>query len=218
MRHDTQFHWHNQGFGSFEGYLETLSSRHRKVTRRERRDALSGLNVRWLTGADVTEAAWDAFFEFYMDTGSRKWGRPYLNREFFSRLSAAMADRILLIFAYDGDRPVAGTLNLIGRDTLYGRYWGCVEEVPVLHFELCYYQAIDYAITHGLATVEAGAQGEHKLARGYVPATTRSIHWIGHPGLRHAVANFVQQEQASVEHDQVVLGDYTPFRKGGVQS
>ena len=218
VRHDTQFHWHNQGFGSFEGYLETLSSRHRKVTRRERRDALSGLNVRWLTGADVTEAAWDAFFEFYMDTGSRKWGRPYLNREFFSRLSAAMADRILLIFAYDGDRPVAGTLNLIGRDTLYGRYWGCVEEVPFLHFELCYYQAIDYAITHGLATVEAGAQGEHKLARGYVPATTRSIHWIGHPGLRHAVPNFVQQEQASVEHDQVVLGDYTPFRKGGVQS
>ena len=214
VRHDTQFHWHNQGFASFEAYLETMSSRHRKVTRRERRDALAdGLEVRWLTGADLTEAAWDAFFEFYMDTGSRKWGRPYLNREFFSLLSAAMADRILLIFAYDGRRPIAGTLNLIGTDTLYGRYWGAVREVPFLHFELCYYQAIDFAVQHGLKTVEAGAQGEHKLARGYTPVTTRSIHWIGHPGLRHAVANFLKQERASVRQEQKVLEAYTPFRK-----
>ena len=214
VRYDTQFHWHNQGFASFEEYLQTMSSRHRKVTRRERRDALAdGLTVRWLTGADLTEAAWDAFFEFYMDTGNRKWGRPYLNRKFFSLLSAAMADRVLLIFAYDGKRPIAGTLNMIGADALYGRYWGAAHEVPFLHFELCYYQAIDFAVQHGLKTVEAGAQGEHKLARGYTPATTRSIHWIGHPGLRHAVANFLEQERASVRQEQKVLEAYTPFRK-----
>ncbi len=214
VRHDTQFHWHNKGFATFDAYLETMSSRHRKITRRERRDALAdGLTVRWLTGSDLTEAAWDAFFEFYMDTGGRKWGRPYLNRKFFSLLSAAMADRILLILAYDGRRPIAGTLNLIGADTLYGRYWGAVREVPFLHFELCYYQAIDFAVQHGLKTVEAGAQGEHKLARGYEPATTRSIHWIRHEGLRHAVANFVEQERASVREEQKVLETYTPFRK-----
>jgi predicted N-acyltransferase len=219
VRHDTQFHWHNQGFSSFEDFLDTLSSRHRKVTRRERRDALAdGLTVKWLTGKDLTETAWDAFFEFYMDTGSRKWGRPYLNRKFFSLLSAAMADRVLLMLAYDGDEAVAGTLSLIGADTLYGRYWGANREVPFLHFELCYYQAIDYAVAHGLKTVEAGAQGEHKLARGYAPATTRSIHWIGHPGLRHAVATFVDQERVSVQHDQEVLSAYTPFRKGEAPS
>jgi predicted N-acyltransferase len=215
VRHDTQFHWHNQGFDSFEAFLETLSSRHRKVTRRERRDALAdGLTVKWLTGSDLTEGAWDAFFEFYQDTGNRKWGRPYLNRKFFSLLSAAMADRIILMIAYDGTEPIAGTLNLIGTDTLYGRYWGATRNVPFLHFELCYYQAIDFAVAHGLKTVEAGAQGEHKLARGYAPATTRSIHWIGHPGLRHAVAAFVDQERASVDKEQHVLSAYTPFRKG----
>ena len=215
VRHDTQFHWHNQGFGSFDGFLETLSSRHRKVTRRERRDALAdGLTVKWLTGADLTEAVWDAFFAFYQDTGNRKWGRPYLNRTFFSLLSDAMADRVLLMFTYDGDEPIAGTLSLIGKDTLYGRYWGATRNVPFLHFELCYYQAIDYAVAHGLQTVEAGAQGEHKLARGYAPATTRSVHWIGHPGLRHAVASFLDQERASVGEEQRVLNAYTPFRKG----
>ncbi|HHY51289.1 MAG TPA: GNAT family N-acetyltransferase, partial [Alphaproteobacteria bacterium] len=219
VRYDTQFHWHNNGYASFEDYLSTLSSRHRKVTRRERRDALrDGLRVRWITGGDLTEDVWDAFFEFYMDTGSRKWGRPYLNRRFFSLLSEAMADRILLIFAYDGETPIAGTLNLIGRDTLYGRYWGAVREVPFLHFELCYYQAIDYAVAHGMKTVEAGAQGEHKLARGYAPATTRSIHWIGHAGLRHAVANFLEQERAAVRQEQRVLETYTPFRKSGTSS
>ncbi len=213
-RTDTQYHWHNHGFGSFDDYLGTLSSRHRKVTRRERRDAVEGLEVRWLTGSDLTEGVWDAFFEFYEDTGSRKWGRPYLNRKFFSLLSAAMADRVVLMFAYDGPTPVAGTLSMRGKDTLYGRYWGATENIPFLHFELCYYQAIDYAIEHKLSTVEAGAQGEHKLARGYEPATTHSVHWIGHPGLRDAIARFLRQERAAVVREQDVLGAYTPFRKG----
>lgn len=216
VRHDTQYHWHNDGFGSFEDFLGTLSSRHRKVTRRERRDALEadGLTVKWLTGADLTEEVWDQFFEFYQDTGSRKWGRPYLNRRFFSLLGEAMADRVLLMFAYDGDEPVAGTFSMIGHDRLYGRYWGATRHVPFLHFELCYYQAIDYAIAHKLPVVEAGAQGEHKLARGYAPATTRSVHWIGHPGLRDAVARFVAQERASVAREQEQLERYTPFRHG----
>ena len=213
-RTDTQYHWHNHGFGSFEDYLATLSSRHRKVTRRERRDAAEGLTLRWLTGGDLTEGVWDAFFAFYEDTGSRKWGHPYLNRRFFSLLSAAMADRVVLMFAYDGATPVAGTLSLRGKDTLYGRYWGATQNIPFLHFELCYYQAIDYAIAHGLATVEAGAQGEHKLARGYAPTTTHSVHWIGHPGLREAVARFLRQERAAVTREQEALADYTPFRKG----
>jgi predicted N-acyltransferase len=218
MRHDTQFHWHNAGFGTFDEFLETMSSRHRKAVRRERRDALAdGLAVKWLTGPDLTVAAWDAFFAFYIDTGSRKWGRPYLHRRFFSLLSDAMADRVLLIIAYDGREPVAGTLNLIGRDTLYGRYWGATRHVPFLHFELCYYQAIDFALSRGLQTVEAGAQGEHKLARGYVPTTTRSIHWIGHPGLRRAVADFLEQERHSVVREQEMLNVFSPFRKGARQ-
>jgi uncharacterized protein len=218
VRHDTQFHWHNNGFGSFEEYLETMSSRHRKVTRRERRNALcKGLTVKWLTGNDLTEAAWDAFFAFYMDTGGRKWGRPYLNRKFFSLLSQAMAGRILLILAYDGRTPVAGTLNLIGKDALYGRYWGCTRDVPFLHFELCYYQAIDYAIQHGIRTVEAGAQGEHKLARGYVPAITRSVHWIGNPGFRQAVADYLEREIRSVDAEQAAYDRYTPFRRDHAQ-
>jgi predicted N-acyltransferase len=150
LRTDTQYHWHNAGFGSFDDYLQTMSSRHRKVTRRERRDAVEGLTIRWLTGADLTEAVWDAFFEFYQDTGSRKWGRPYLNRRFFSMLGATMADRVVLMFAYEGTRPIAGTLSLLGKDTLYGRYWGATENIPFLHFELCYYQAIDFAIAHKL--------------------------------------------------------------------
>lgn len=219
VRHDTQYHWHNDGFSSFEDFLGTLSSRHRKVTRRERRDALEadGLTVKWLTGADLTESVWDAFFEFYQDTGSRKWGRPYLNRRFFSLLSEAMADRVLLMFAYDGDEPIAGTFSMIGHDRLYGRYWGATRNVPFLHFELCYYQAIDFAIAHQLPVVEAGAQGEHKLARGYAPATTRSVHWIGHPGLRDAVSRFVAQERASVAREQEALERYTPFRHGDPQ-
>ena len=215
LRTDTQYHWHNAGFGSFDDYLETMSSRHRKVTRRERRDALNGLTVRWLTGTDLTEAAWDAFFEFYQDTGNRKWGRPYLNRKFFSLLGAAMADRVVLMFAHDGPRPIAGTLNLLGGDTLYGRYWGATREVPFLHFELCYYQAIDFAIAHRLKTVEAGAQGEHKLARGYVPSTTRSVHWIGHAGLREAIDRFLRQERTAVLREQDALSELTPFKHLG---
>jgi predicted N-acyltransferase len=213
QRSDTQYHWHNHAFESFDQYLETMSSRHRKSTRRERRDATEGLTVRWITGADLNEDIWDAFFEFYQDTGTRKWGRPYLNRRFFSLLSAAMADRILLIFAYDGDRPIAGTLNMIGTDTLYGRYWGATENIPFLHFELCYYQSIDYAIAHKLKRVEAGAQGEHKLARGYAPATMHSAHWIGHPGLRQAIERFLEAERASVEREQEALSEFTPFKK-----
>ena len=214
-RVDTQFHWHNQGFSSFEDFLETLSSRKRKIIRRERRDALAdGLTIKWLTGADLMEHHWDAFYDFYEDTGSRKWGRPYLNRKFFSLLGQSMAESIVLMLAYDGATPIAGAINFIGKDRIYGRNWGCTRDVPFLHFELCYYQAIDYAIAHQLAVVEAGAQGEHKLARGYAPATTHSVHWIAHPGLRQAVADYLERETRAVAHNQDVLEQFTPFRKG----
>lgn len=217
LRQDTQYHWFNHGYDSFEHYLGDMSSRHRKVTRRERRDALAtGLTIRWLTGADLTEAVWDQFFEFYQDTGSRKWGRPYLTRRFFSLLSAAMADRIVLMFAYDGDEAIAGTFSLRGRDRIYGRYWGATREVPFLHFELCYYQAIDYAVAHRLAVAEAGAQGEHKLARGYVPSSTWSAHYLAHEGLRAAVDRFLREERRAVEREQAALERYTPFRHGDV--
>ncbi|MDB5585883.1 MAG: N-acetyltransferase [Devosia sp.] len=214
-RVDTQFHWHNEGFATFDDFLETLSSRKRKTIRRERRDALAdGLTIKWLTGSDLMEHHWDAFYDFYEDTGARKWGRPYLNRKFFSLLNQTMADRIVLMLAYDGDTPIAGAINFLGSDRIFGRNWGAIREVPFLHFELCYYQAIDFAIQHKLQVVEAGAQGEHKLARGYAPASTYSVHWIAHPGLRAAVADFLEQERASVEHQQEMLDQYTPFRKG----
>jgi predicted N-acyltransferase len=214
-RVDTQFHWHNAGYASFEDFLENLSARKRKTIRRERRDALAdGLTVKWLSGDDLKEHHWDAFYEFYEDTGARKWGRPYLNREFFSRLNQTMADAIVLMLAYDGSEPIAGAINFRGKDTLYGRNWGCTRDVPFLHFELCYYQAIDYAIAHKFAVVEAGAQGEHKLARGYAPITTHSVHWIAHPGLRHAVEDYLRQERAAVEQNQDMLEQFTPFRKG----
>ena len=214
-RLDTQFHWHNEGFASFDDFLETLSSRKRKTIKRERRDALAdGLTIKWLSGADLREEHWDAFYDFYEDTGARKWGRPYLNREFFSRLNQSMADRIVLMLAYDGSTPIAGAINFVGKDRIFGRNWGCTRDVPFLHFELCYYQAIDYAIEHKLAVVEAGAQGEHKLARGYAPATTYSVHWLAHHGLREAVADYLERERRSVEHSQEVLEQYTPFRKG----
>lgn len=216
VRYDTQFHWNNEGFTSFDQFLETLQSRKRKAIRRERRDALQeGITVEWITGSDLTEAHWDAFFEFYLDTGSRKWGRPYLNREFFSLISATMADRILLVMAKDGNEYTAGALNFIGSDTLYGRNWGATRDVPFLHFELCYYQAIDFAIAHGLKRVEAGAQGEHKLARGYAPSITRSIHYITHPGLRRAVADYLEEERRAVAQHSEALATYTPFRKSG---
>ncbi|WDR07582.1 GNAT family N-acetyltransferase [Devosia rhodophyticola] len=214
-RVDTQFHWHNNDYASFDDFLGTLTSRKRKAIKRERRDALAdGLTVKCLTGSDLMEHHWDAFYDFYEDTGARKWGRPYLNREFFSLLNQSMADRTLLILAYDGETPIAGAINFIGKDRLYGRNWGAIRDVPFLHFEVCYYQAMDFAIANGLKVVEAGAQGEHKLARGYAPATTYSAHWIAHPGLRRAVADFLEQERRAVSRQQDLLGQFTPFRKG----
>jgi len=214
-RTDQQFHWANAGYGSFEDFLDALSARKRKTIRRERRDAAaSGLTFEWVTGADITEDHWDAFFHFYMDTGSRKWGRPYLNRPFFSVVGERMAERILLVLARRGGRIIAGALNFIGSDTLYGRYWGAIEHLPFLHFEVCYYQAIDFAIAHGLAYVEAGAQGTHKLARGYLPVTTHSAHFIVHPGLRDAVARYLDQEREAVAEENEMLRQMAPFRRG----
>ncbi len=214
-RLDTQFHWSNDGYTSFDDFLNSLASHKRKTIRRERRDALGGgITIRWLTGADLKEHHWDAFYAFYEDTGARKWGQPYLNREFFSRLNQTMAHSIVLMLAYEGVTPIAGAINFIGKDRIYGRNWGATRTVPFLHFELCYYQAIEYAIAHKLAVVEAGAQGDHKLARGYAPATTYSAHWIAHPGLRQAVAGFLDQERTAVVREQEILGHHTPFRKG----
>jgi hypothetical protein len=213
IRTGTQFHWHNDGYASFDDFLGRLSSRKRKAIRHERAKAVEGLTIRHVTGADLTEAHWDAFWVFYQDTGSRKWGQPYLTREFFSLLGERMGDRTLLILAERDGHPIAGALNLIGADTLYGRYWGCTEEVPFLHFELCYYQAIDAAIARGLGTVEAGAQGEHKLARGYVPVTTFSAHYIPDRNFRRAIADFLARERLSVESDQEYLSGLTPFSR-----
>ena len=213
IREGTQFHWQNQGYATFDDFLDCLASRKRKAIRKERAGAVEGLTIRHIEGADITEAEWDAFWVFYQDTGARKWGQPYLTRSFFSLLSATMPERVLLILAERDGVPIAGALNLIGEDTLYGRYWGCTEEVPFLHFELCYYQAIDAAIARGLKTVEAGAQGEHKLARGYVPVPTWSAHYIPDAGFRRAIADFLVRERASVESDQEFLGTMTPFKK-----
>jgi len=214
IRQGTQFHWANEGYGSFDDFLAALSSRHRKDLRKERARAQAGLEIVHLTGGALTEAHWDAFWRFYQDTGSRKWGHPYLTRAFFSLLGERMADEVLLIFALRDGRPIAGALNLIGADTLYGRYWGCVEEVPFLHFELCYYQAIDAAITRGLARVEAGAQGEHKLSRGYRPVPTWSAHYIPNVSFRRAVADYVAREAAALAEDRDWLDERTPFRRG----
>lgn len=214
IREGTQFHWQNQGYADFDGFLGDLASRKRKAIRKERAGAVEGLTIRHISGADITEADWDAFWVFYQDTGARKWGQPYLTRQFFTLLGQTMPERVLLIFAERDGRPIAGALNLIGEDTLYGRYWGCTEDVPFLHFELCYYQAIDAAIARGLKTVEAGAQGEHKLARGYVPVPTWSAHYIPDAGFRRAIADFLVRERASVESDQEFLGAMTPFKKG----
>jgi uncharacterized protein len=213
VRQGTQFHWVNEGYGTFDDFLAALSSRKRKAIRREREGAGAGLAIRRLTGAEIGEAEWDAFWRFYQDTGSRKWGRPYLTRRFFSLLGERMGERVLLVLAYRGARPIAGALNLAGADTLYGRYWGATEEVPFLHFELCYYQAIEWAIERGLRTVEAGAQGEHKLARGYRPVPTWSAHYIPDPSFRRAVADFLAREREAVAADRAVLGEMTPFRK-----
>ena len=214
-REGQQYHWVNAGYGGFDDFLGALSSGRRKTIRRERRDAQAGLEIVRLTGADLAEEHWDAFFRFYMDTGSRKWGRPYLNRKFFSLLGERMADRVLLVLARRDGCWIAGALNLIGDDCLYGRNWGCVEDVPFLHFELCYYQAIEWAIERGLARVEAGAQGEHKIARGYLPAPVYSAHYIADPALRAPVEAFVARERAGVERDMEWLAEeYSPFRHG----
>ena len=214
QRTDKQFHWQNAGYKDFDAFLETLASRKRKQIRKERAEALSnGLTVEHITGRDLTEAHWDAFFKFYMDTGNRKWGRPYLNREFFSLLGAAMPERCLLFMVKRAGRYIAGALNMIGGDCLYGRYWGAVEQHPCLHFEVCYYQAIDYAIAKGLARVEAGAQGDHKLARGYMPTPTYSVHWIADAGFHKAVARYLDDERRHMEAHRAELAEYGPYKK-----
>jgi predicted N-acyltransferase len=218
QRTDQQFHWENEGYATFDDFLARLASRKRKTIRRERKDALSpGIDVEWLTGSDLTESAWDAFFAFYMDTGSRKWGSPYLTRDFFSLIGESMADRILLVMAKRNGRYIAGAINFIGHDTLFGRNWGAIENHPFLHFEICYYQAIDFAIARKLKRVEAGAQGEHKLARGYMPHTTYSAHYIANPGLRRAVAEYLARERAYVEAAGKELAAAAPFRKDLVE-
>lgn len=214
IRVDSQFHWHNRGYSSFEDFLADLSSRKRKALRKERASALAGLEVEHLTGAAITEAHWDSFWAFYQDTGARKWGRPYLTRRFFSLLGERLGDRLLLVFALRDGRPIAGALNLIGADALYGRYWGTTEEVPHLHFEICYHQAIEAAIERGLSRVEAGAQGPHKLSRGYSPVPTWSAHFIPNPGFRRAVADFLEAERRAVADEIGALAEMTPFRKG----
>ena len=213
-----QFHWHNAGFESYGDFLGSLSSRKRKALRRERDTANShGLRIEALTGAAIDAAHWDAFWAFYQDTGARKWGQPYLTRAFFDAVHATMRDDVLLFMAFDGARPVAGALNFIGSDCLYGRYWGCVEDYACLHFELCYHRAIDWAIAHRLPRVEAGAQGEHKLARGYLPAQTHSLHWLRDPGFARAVAEYLSQERAAVDEEIELLTAYGPFRRGPLQ-
>lgn len=214
-RTDQQFHFINKGYASHEEFLGELSSAKRKNLRKERRQALeNGITIDWLTGHDLTEDIWDQFFTFYMDTGSRKWGRPYLNRRFYSLIGERMADDILLVMAKREGRYIAGAINFIGEDTLFGRHWGCIEDHAFLHFEVCYHQAIDFALANGLKRVEAGAQGEHKLARGYLPVTTHSAHYIAHPGLRRAVADYLKQERRQVEYTGEVLTEHSPFRKG----
>ena len=215
VRQGTQFHWANRGYATFDDFLGALASRKRKAIRKERAAAVEGLTIRHLTGDAIEPRHWDAFWHFYQDTGSRKWGRPYLTRSFFPLLGAALGERVLLILAERDGVPIAGALNLIGDDALYGRYWGATEEVPFLHFELCYYQAIDAAIARGLARVEAGAQGEHKLARGYEPVPTWSAHYIPDPNFRRAVADFLVREREGVAAEADYLAALTPFKRAG---
>jgi predicted N-acyltransferase len=217
-RASQQFHWEDRGFGSFDGFLASLSSRKRKMIRKERDTAQGfGGEILALTGDAIEPWHWDHFWEFYQDTGSRKWGQPYLTRAFFDRAQATLRDDMLLVLAMRGGRPVAGALNFIGRQTLYGRYWGCTEQHPCLHFELCYYQAIDWALTHGLTRVEAGAQGEHKLARGYLPVVTHSLHWVADAGFRDAIARYLEAEREAIDQEVEVLTRYGPFRRAEVE-
>jgi uncharacterized protein len=212
-RDDIQFHWINQDYKTFDDFLAALSSSKRKNMRKERKVvADAGISFEHLTGDDLRELHWDHFYKFYMDTGSRKWGQPYLTRKFFGMVHASMKNDILLILAKRNGNIIAGALNFIGGDALYGRNWGCVENHPCLHFETCYYQAIDFAITKGLKRVEAGAQGEHKLARGYVPVKTHSLHHLAHPGLSRAVADYLEHERRAIDENQQALAEHTPFR------
>lgn len=212
QRIDQQFHWHNPGYGSFDDFLADLASKKRKNLKRERRDALiNDISIEWVTGSDLTEAHWDAFYQFYEDTGSRKWGTPYLTREFFSLITQSMAEDILLILCKREGRYIAGALNFIGGDTLFGRNWGCIEDHRFLHFETCYYQAIEFAISRGLKRVEAGAQGGHKVARGYLPQATYSAHWLRNSGFRDAVARYLEEERDYVRQDIAHVEEHTPF-------
>jgi predicted N-acyltransferase len=216
LRTDQQFHWHNPGYRDFADFLGALSSAKRKMLRKEREAVRTeGVAFEWLSGGDITESHWDKFFEFYMDTGGRKWGHPYLNRDFFSRIGASMAGQILLVMAKRAGVYVAGALNLFGEGVLYGRNWGALEYIPFLHFETCYYQAIEFAIQRGFRKVEAGAQGAHKLLRGYLPEPTYSAHYIAHPGLRRAVDEFLARERVAVAAHRDELREHSPFRKGG---
>ncbi|MDO5605033.1 MAG: GNAT family N-acetyltransferase [Paracoccus sp. (in: a-proteobacteria)] len=217
-RRTQQFHWLNDGYASYDDFLARLSSRKRKALRRERGQAQAfGGTIRQLRGDAILPAHWDAFWTFYQHTGARKWGRPYLTRDFFTRLHETMRNDCLLVLAERDGSPVAGALNLIGPDAIYGRYWGATEEHPFLHFELCYHQAIDFAITHGLARVEAGAQGEHKLSRGYLPAETHSLHWVSDPGFHHALDDYLERERAAIGNEIEALRDWGPFRRGPLE-
>ncbi len=216
IREDTQFHWIDRGYGDFAGFLAALSSRKRKAIRKERETAQAHCHIEARRGADIRPEDWDLMWACYQDTGARKWGRPYLTRAAFDLMATTMADDVLLVTAHlkDGDLPVAAAINFIGGDTLFGRYWGCLADVPCLHFELCYYQAIDFALANGLSRVEAGAQGGHKLARGYEPVLTRSAHYIPHAGFRAAVADFLERETPAVEDESRWLAAHAPFRRG----
>jgi uncharacterized protein len=214
IRQGTQFHWANNGYSSFDDFMASLSSRKRRAIRKERVAAQSAVEIEILRGPDIRDEHWDSFWIFYQDTGQRKWGRPYLTRVFFDLIAKSMADQLVLFLASRDGRPVAGALNILGPDCLYGRYWGATQDIPFLHFELCYYQAIDFAIAHGLPRVEAGAQGEHKLARGYLPVPTYSAHYIPDPGFRAAIADFLARETRAVEREQEFLGELGPFKRG----
>jgi uncharacterized protein len=214
IRQGTQFHWLNNGYACWDDFMASLSSRKRRAIRKERAGAKGAVDIHILRGADIRPEHWDAFWIFYQDTGARKWGQPYLTRAFFDLIAQSMADQLVLFLASRDGRPVAGALNILGPDCLYGRYWGCTVDIPFLHFELCYYQAIDFAIAHSLSRVEAGAQGEHKLARGYLPVPTYSAHYIADPGFRRAIADFLGRETAAVEREQEFLGELGPFKRG----
>jgi len=218
QRTDQQFHWLNDQYETFDDFLTVLTSRKRKNLRKERERALDNdIEIEWITGADLTEAHWDAFYGFYTDTGMRKWGSPYLTRSFFSMINETMPDQTLLVMAKREGRYVAGALNFIGSDTLFGRNWGCIEDHPFLHFECCYYQAIDFAISRGLKKVEAGAQGAHKLARGYLPTHTYSAHYISNPSFREAVERYLEQERDHIDHDIAALSEHAPFKNSNDQ-